>query len=207
MGRLLKQGKLLRTSLGFYFEVGVTYTLKHVLTLRLKAEHLPWPAQSQSRIVLPEEKTITWSPILAITSHHQRSVGNFLEQREPCLLQSPTDVVHIGLVWRRIIWKQTFRILGNRYDGSGTSPVKNSAMYSHLTWRQEGIWSNLTLRFDCIHSSLLRSLQPAYAVELYWVHTLHNQFRLLRLRSNNYTEEEEETKQFSEPALQLDLLV
>ena len=197
----------MRTSLGFYFEVGVTYTLKHVLPLRLKAEHLPWPAQSQSRIVLPEEKTITWSPILAITSHHQRSVGNFLKQREPCLLQSPTDVVHIGLVWRRIIWKQTFRILGNRCDGSGTSPVKNSAMYSHLTWRQEGIWSNLTLRFDCIHSSLLRmrSLQPAYAVELYWVHTLHNQFRLLRLRSNNYTEEE--TKQFSQPAFQLDLLV
>ena len=149
----------MRTSLGFYFEVGVTYTLKHVLTLRLKAEHLPWPAQSQSRIVLPEEKTITWSPILAITSHHQRSVGNFLEQREPCLLQSPTDVVHIGLVWRRIIWKQMFRILGDRYDGSGTSPVKNSAMYSHLTWRQEGIWSNLTLRFDCIHSS--PSAQPA----------------------------------------------
>ena len=187
----------------------VLYT-QHPLQIRWLMLHtrlnLLWDrCVRKSRIVLPEEKTITWSPILAITSHHQRSVGNFLKQREPCLLQSPTDVVHIGLVWRRIIWKQTFRILGNRYDGSGTSPVKNSAMYSHLTWRQEGIWSNLTLRFDCIHSSLLRSLQPAYAVELYWVHTLHNQFRLLRLRSNNYTEEE--TKQFSQPAFQLDLLV
>ena len=136
--------------------------------------HLPRPAQSQSRIVLPEEKTITWSPILAITSHHQRSVGNFLEQREPCLLQSPTDVVHIGLVWRRIIWKQTFRILGNRYDGSRTSPVKNSAMYSHLTWRQEGIWSNLTLRFDCIHSSVFPPAEPAASLRCRTVLSTHS---------------------------------
>ena len=147
----------MRTSLGFYFEVGVTYTLKHVLTLRLKAENLPRRAQSQRRPKPGENTQIrmkTQPRTLKTSQEHPKpaeNTENYLRSPKPCKCHTESKSAGIcknrylyHLVISKTIFYQT------KPNQPKICPNHPKVSYCHTESTSVGIFKN-----RCLYHKLL----------------------------------------------------